>query len=356
MKRLHQSLLDQMQISDFEITSRMKLLDLNTAKLKKLASLQDRISAVLGAIVDEFYQKQTQNEEVTLLIGDSETLARLRRSQYDYVLELFSGRYDGEYVNSRLRIGMVHKRIGVEPKLYLSAVRTLKEILGRVISSYLEDPEELNSQLDTLDKLIYFDTTLVFDAYIQSLMNEVDAARERTEKYAHDLERKVQSRTIELEKIARTDPLTGLYNRRSMADVFERELAHARRKKGILCCAYFDIDEFKGINDTKGHLYGDQVLIAVGEAVNSSIREVDIGCRYGGDEFCVILPDCGMEDARIICDRIIRKFNETFPTHTLSIGIAQKGIDDTPTTQDLIKAADQKMYQSKKEKGSFITA
>jgi len=344
-----------MQISDFEISNRMKLLGLRQSDLKQLASLQDKISAVLGAIVDEFYQKQTQIDEVILLIGDAETLARLRRSQYDYVLELFSGRYDSEYANSRLRIGMVHKRIGVDPKLYLAAIRSLKEILSRVISSLVEDTEKAFSLVDTLDKLIYFDTTLVFDAYILSLVGEIDAARSRTEKYALDLERKVEQRTKELERIARTDPLTGLYNRRSMADLFERELAHARRKRGTLCCAYFDVDKFKSINDEKGHLYGDQVLIAVGKAILSSIREVDIGCRYGGDEFCLILPDCSQEDARIICGRIIAAFNEKFPNHTLSIGVAQKGIEDTPTTQDLISAADKKMYESKKTDGSCVS-
>ncbi|NVJ98663.1 MAG: GGDEF domain-containing protein [Alphaproteobacteria bacterium] len=326
------------------------------ADLRQLASLKDKIAAVLGGIVDEFYQKQTAIEDVVLLIGDAETMTRLRRAQYDYVLELFCGIYDADYVNNRLRIGLVHKRIGVEPKLYLSAIKTLKDILTRVIRTIVEDPAEANEIADTLDKLIYFDTTLVFDTYIQSMVGEIAAAKIRTEKYAEELARQVEDRTRELETMARTDPLTGLYNRRSMTEVFERELAHARRKRGTLCCAYFDVDKFKSINDEKGHVFGDQVLIAVGKAIEHSIREVDIGCRYGGDEFCIVLPDCSLKDACSICERIIAHFNQKFPQQALSIGIVQKGIDDVPTAQELIEAADKKMYQAKEVEGSHIAA
>lgn len=70
-------------------------------------------------IVDEFYQRQVEDEEISLLIGDASTLNRLSNAQRKYIIDLFSGTYDSEYVNNRLRISMVHKHIGVEPKLYL---------------------------------------------------------------------------------------------------------------------------------------------------------------------------------------------------------------------------------------------
>lgn len=104
MKRTDKSLLEQMQISDAEISRRMTLLDLLTAQQ---AVIEDSIDD----IVDEFYEAQTAVDEIALLIGDAETLARLRAAQRMYVIDLFRGIYDSEYVNNRLRIGMVHKRI-----------------------------------------------------------------------------------------------------------------------------------------------------------------------------------------------------------------------------------------------------
>ena len=130
------------------------------------------------------------------MIGDMETLQRLRNAQRKYVLDLFAGIYDSEYVNNRLRIGMIHKRIGVEPKLYLSAVKTLKDILFKMLKAEISDEQELSAVLDGLDKLLYFDTTLVFDAYIDSLVKEVKTEKNKTGKYAAELEKKWQNERV----------------------------------------------------------------------------------------------------------------------------------------------------------------
>lgn len=177
MKRTEKTLLEQMQFSDVEISRRMELLGLTQSCLVVLSTHYDLIEESISDIVDEFYEKQTEIEEIALLIGDSDTLVRLRSAQRDYILDLFSGNYDAEYVNNRLRIGMVHKRIGVEPKLYLSAVSSLKDLIIKVLKSGIKDSEILEKSINTLDKLMYFDTTLVFDTYIDSLVSEIEAAK-----------------------------------------------------------------------------------------------------------------------------------------------------------------------------------
>ena len=182
--------------------------------------------------------KQTEVDEISLLIGDADTLTRLRDAQRQYIIDLFCGRYEHEYVNNRLRIGMVHKRIGVEPKLYLSAVCTLKELIFDVLREKISDQAELQQTL-AVDKLIYFDTTLVFDTYIDSLVGEIENAKRRTEVYAKGLEEKVAQRTQELEKLFKLDPLTNLYNRRVMQELLQRDLARARRHKSPLTIVYF---------------------------------------------------------------------------------------------------------------------
>ncbi len=205
MRRTDKTLLEQMQISDAEIQRRKELLGLDESVLQRLCEQKALIEEHLETIVEEFYEKQTETDEISLLIGDADTLLRLRSAQRQYIIDLFSGQYDSGYVNNRLRIGMVHKRIGVEPKLYLSAVRTLKALIARVLREKLKDSVQRAQTLEALDKLLYFDTTLVFDTYISSLVGEIETAKKRTEEYAKSLEDKVAERTRQLAEQAKSE-------------------------------------------------------------------------------------------------------------------------------------------------------
>lgn len=356
MSRTEKSLLEQMKITDYEITRRLELLNLDIDVLSILTKQRTIIEDNIDLIVNDFYGQQTAIDEISLLIGDSETLNRLRIAQKNYVLDLFAGNYASEYVNNRLRIGLVHKRIGVEPKLYLSAVVTLKNCISCVLEPLIVDKEELKLTLDVLERLINFDTTLVFDTYIGSLVGEIETAKKRTEIYAQELEDKVAYRTLQLEEQAQRDPLTGLFNHRYFQESIVRELALAKRRKSDLSIVYTDVDKFKKINDVHGHLYGDSILKIISNVISSSIRKTDIPCRYGGDEFCIILPDCNKLQANDICEKMLKKLRESSIECTLSIGInsfnhhKELNID----TDEFIHLADQKMYQAKKIEGDSI--
>lgn len=354
MRRTETTLLEQMQINDVEIARRMELLDLKQSDLERLAGLNNLIEESIDKIVDEFYEKQTEIDEISLLIGDADTLTRLRTAQRKYVTDLFSGHYDGEYVNNRLRIGLVHKRIGVEPKLYLSAIKTLKDIIFRVLKNNIHDSAELAVTLSAVDNLLYFDTTLVFDTYIDSLVGEIETEKRKTELYAHGLEEKIAERTRQLEEQAKIDPLTRLYNQRVMREALRRELALAKRRNTNLALAYFDVDNFKEINDQQGHLKGDELLKCIGQAILRCVRETDIACRHGGDEFCIILPDCNSENARLICEKIIADFGSRHPDSFLSIGVSETGNTEHIDGDTLIRQADKMMYQAKQEAGSQV--
>lgn len=354
MSRTDTTLLEQMRISDVEIDHRMKLLGLDRESLVQLSGFKSIVEQSIDLIVSEFYQKQIEIDDIALLIGDADTLRRLRAAQRRYIIDLFSGHYDSEYVNNRLRIGMVHKRIGVEPKLYLSAVRTLKEIVVRVLTDNIQKDSTLCKTLDTLDKLLYFDTTLVFDTYIGSLVGEIETAKKRTEIYAKSLEEKVAERTRQLEEQAKLDSLTNIYNPRAMQELLRRELSVAKRRQSILSVVYFDIDKFKDINDTCGHIKGDEVLKVVGQMLRDNVREGDIPCRYGGDEFCLILPECEIDKAKEVCEKMINLFTCQFPDYSLSFGIAQTGPCEFLDEEQLIRNADENMYLAKKDSGCQI--
>lgn len=219
MKQTDRSLLEQMRMSDFEVEYRKSLFTITDEDVGILLESKSVIELHIDGLVTEFYEMQTSTPEIALLIGDADTLSRLRSAQRQYVLDLFSGVYDLDYVHNRLRIGLVHKRIGVEPKLYLSAIYSLKHLLQTYLRTKLGSDDLYFKTLAALEKLFMFDIALVFDTYIRSLVSEIEASREKSERYALSLEEKVRERTEQLEELSRTDPLTGLLNSRHMNEL-----------------------------------------------------------------------------------------------------------------------------------------
>lgn len=340
---IEKTLLEQFHISEMEIHRRMELLNLTQHELDLLAAQRPLIERNLRAIVNQFYEQQTAFDEIALLIGDADTLARLRAAQTRYIQDLFAGDYGLDYVNGRLRIGLVHKRIGVEPKLFLSAACTLKYLLAEVLAREIDDRASLLKVLRALDKLMNFDNALVFDTYIGTLLSAMESAKKRIETYAHALEQKSKI----LSNHAERDPLTELYNKRGMMMALTRELNAAQRRKSHVALVYMDVDKFKFINDTFGHAKGDEVLRALGEAIVKSCRSTDFACRVGGDEFCVILPDAEAGTAQAVAEKIGDAFMAMHPEFSISAGVASTGPLEFLTEQELLAAADQAMYATK---------
>ncbi|GGB80370.1 sensor histidine kinase [Marinobacterium zhoushanense] len=350
MKQTDQTLLEQLRITEFEIENRQRLFMITERDIKLIVDARKIVEAGLGGIVDTFYEMQTNTPEIALLIGDADTLKRLRTAQQRYILDLFSGVYDIEYVNNRLRIGLVHKRIGVDTKLYLSAVYTLKSLLSDHLSRHIADIQVRADTLSALEKVFMFDITLVFETYIRSLLSEIEASREKSEEYARILEEKVRERTHQLERMARTDPLTGLQSVRYLNEALTRYLRMAENRQEMLSLIYIDINDFKLFNDTEGHQRGDEILRNVGRSILQVSRIEDSAFRYGGDEFCIILPRCNAEQARDICvSRLVDALAEVDDTILLSIGIAQAGPDNYPSAGQLLSQADRAMYLNKAE-------
>jgi diguanylate cyclase (GGDEF)-like protein len=163
-----------------------------------------------------------------------------------------------------------------------------------------------------------------------------------------------------LEKqIARIDTLTGINNRRSLFEFAERELNIAIRYQQALSMILFDIDHFKQINDTYGHLAGDQVLTCVAQTISRELRSMDVIGRYGGDEFIILLPQTSSLEAIPLTERIHAsvskiqiEFNSRPISVTISIGVTQVQHnigDDTQvdTIEKMILRADKALYVAK---------
>lgn len=184
--------------------------------------------------------------------------------------------------------------------------------------------------------------------------------RKNAEQALQDVNTILENRLVEIEKLqgllreqAIRDYLTGLFNRRYLDETIEREIARSMRDQRQLSVVMMDIDHFKGINDTYGHQAGDMVLIELGRMLDRLSRTSDIACRYGGDEFVVVMPNASPEQALKRADEWRKAFakerftfNERRFATTLSMGIATFP-EHASSPQGVFQAADQALYQSK---------
>jgi len=159
-----------------------------------------------------------------------------------------------------------------------------------------------------------------------------------------------------LKNFANFDSLTGSCSRRYGLDILDRQIKLAQRRKGSILLAYIDIDNLKDINDTFGHEEGDKVLKGVVKLLKSTLREIDIICRMGGDEFLLIFPDSSLQDSSLIKKRInenLTKLNHSLKKPykiELSVGLSCYDPANPQPMDELIRIADKKMYEDKKDK------
>lgn len=156
----------------------------------------------------------------------------------------------------------------------------------------------------------------------------------------------------EIYRMTILDGLTGVHNKRFFLEFFERELARARRHARPLSLALLDLDHFKTVNDTHGHLVGDTTLKRVARVIQDRVRKDELLARYGGEEFAVVLPETDLKGARAFCETIRRQIEDhsfAFDGHeikvTVSIGIATLGPEHD--VDGLIREADARLYEAK---------
>lgn len=348
MKNLaEQSLVEQTGMSEHEIARRLHHLDFGDDDKKRMRAIFPYAENALNKIVGDFYAAQLDDPEIATIIGDSDTLSKLKNTMRGYIASLFSAKYDESYANQRLRIGKVHKRLGVTPRLYISSLSTLQRLLDELIEeSFSGDSDEQHKQ--SLHKILLFDAQLIFEAYINGFLVEMETAVGEVERYGASLGIEANSLTSHLHEISTKDALTGLYNRRAFNEHLERECQAAKRHNLPLSLAYIDLNNFKSVNDLHGHGAGDRILQHVGEAMLAVMRTVDIPARYGGDEFCIIMPRTKLDVVELPLNRLMRDFDSRrqYPV-TFSIGVIQSGPDDIGHPLDLLKSADELMYVAK---------
>lgn len=179
-------------------------------------------------------------------------------------------------------------------------------------------------------------------------------AKVKRELHIQNLIDTLEKSKIELELLASTDPLTKLYNRRYFTESSTQIVNLCKRNKDDLSIIIIDIDNFKAINDTYGHKVGDEVIIDIANKLLKDQRKSDISCRFGGEEFVILLPNTSYKIALSMAERLrtmventkLNLENKTI-TYTISLGVSNVDFERESSIEESLKRADRALYYSK---------
>ena len=223
--------------------------------------------------------------------------------------------------------------------------------VGLIAALYLFKPDEINLQVEILQLFALFATFLQFSGlggYISGLRRKVKEKNKELAAQNESLEQALRK----IEELAMRDELTGVFNRRYLMETIRNEKNRSERSGSIFSICILDVDLFKGVNDTYGHLVGDEVLQAVAKTAQEAMRQTDYFGRYGGEEFALVLTGTMVDGAMVTAERVRQRIAAlTFPhispdlKITVSIGIADSRFkEDTALT---FKRADEALYEAK---------
>ena len=196
-----------------------------------------------------------------------------------------------------------------------------------------------------------------FNEMVKTVKRQQDDLESANRRLDRDLERALadlRDKNAQLEELAATDPLTGLYNRRHFGRVLDQLFSEAARYGDDLACVMVDLDGYKPLNDAYGHAVGDQLLVVAGRVIHANMRRMDVAARYGGDEFVLLLPRAAAADAAAVADRIREEYRlasaavlQREQGVTMSVGIVTMLAARPSRPEQLVGLADAALYRAK---------
>lgn len=335
----------QYGFDDDGIRERLALTALTANDLATGQRLHDTtIVPRMEQIVEGFYAEILRHAAIRHFLDHPTLISNLKQTQKNYLMTLGMQFDRPDYFEERLRVGLAHARVGIPLNLYLCAYRAMAQMIQDALpDSIRSDVVAFIEITEFLRKITTLDISLAVDTYYQSRVNALEASVETLIEEEHHLRH-----------LAETDPLTGLLNHAMLDQSVYESIETARRDGMPLCVMMADLDHFKQINDTHGHLVGDGVLREVAARLRSAVRDVDVVGRFGGEEFMVILAKASVETATEIAERVrSRVAGSPIRVHgvsvgiTISVGLAVMSRGDTATT--LVERADLALYAAKNQ-------
>ena len=322
-----------------KIQQRLQWLELTAADHALAAHFQQEVIQPHGqSIIDDFYGWLLTIDEARTLLADDATIQRLKQTQTGYLQSLGVDFDQPAYFESRLRVGQAHVWVGLSLSLYQCAYRRLSQIILDHIDITLENASKVS---ELVHKVIALDMSLAIEIYHDAQVQTLEEILERS---------KIQQKKLRVE--ASTDSLTGLANHETIMADLNHALGEIDQSNQPVVAIMADLDNFKTVNDTHGHLVGDKVLIEVARRLRAALRDFDSIGRYGGEEFLLLLNRTSMKTARKVAERI-RKHVAAGPINlhglevqaTISLGLATGRAGESAET--IVDHADKALYAAK---------
>jgi diguanylate cyclase (GGDEF)-like protein len=298
--------------------------------------LQNRvIRPNADAILDSFYSTLVEIDEFNAIVGEYTDPDKLRTTQRRYLLSLGVDFDSTEYFQRRLKVGLVHQKLGIPQSLYQSTFQKLQSLLIRHIPEQdWRNRSATYALIQFILKITALDMSLAVESYLESSLENVRGEKDR------------------LRHLAMTDWLTGLHNHSYSRHFLGKALQRSKADGSPLCVIMADLDHFKQVNDQYGHLVGDKVLQIVAARMISAARTGDEICRYGGEEFLFVLRKTDMAEGIEVAERVRQRIGsdavhagKSELSVSLSLGIA--GACNGDDVDRLIGRADRALYSAK---------
>ena len=334
-------LCQQCGITQTRIDEMLSLLELGERDHNIAGVLQSRVIIPnLEQIIESFYIYLQTHREYAEYFLPGEQLIRMAQTQQNYLRSLGVNFLSPDYFEGRLKIGIIHNRIGLPPRLYECAYSKLRELISDFIPDDAE--HELRCALSRfLNRIITLDISLALESYYQVNIGNLQASIDALEK-SNDM----------LLARSQTDTLTGVSNRAAILNSAKDCIENFTTKGKTFTIVMCDVDNLRLVNDRLGHMAGDLVLKHVVKLILSRIRSGDMIGRYGGDEFLILLQETGADRANKIMMEIVSLLADSNMVirdnkvkHTISFGITTvKSGDDLP---GLLMRVDQSLATAK---------
>ncbi len=325
------------------IKTRLQLIGLRDADLELCDTLQKQvIMPNIDEIIEKFYAYMLGQPDILLYLDNQKLIDGLKKTQTTYLLGLGRHFNSAGYFEERLRVGLAHAKVRIPPFLYICAYHRLSQLIHEFFPENIKQNTELQQQLYLfVGKITALDMSLAIETYHRTQLNKLENSLET-----------LRREEDHLRHLAETDLLTGLPNHAHVVAMLDDSIANAHRDNEPLCVMMADIDFFKKINDSHGHLAGDGVLREVSKRLRMALRDLDVIGRYGGEEFLAIFTDTHVDKAYEVAERIRKRICDS-PINlqgnsidiSISLGLCALHQDDD--VNSIIERADRAMYLAK---------
>lgn len=313
-----------------EIQRLLNMFEIDEKAKADLRHLRPIVAANIDMVLAQFYEKIESDPAMGSVFGENASMARAKAKQREHWLDwVFLARFDAEYLTRCKRIGRAHKVHGVLPAYYLFGYHFMSRNMKSLILEKFPDRYEADRLISSVEKALFLDIDLAISVYCSEM-------------------------TEDWRQSSLYDSLTGVLNRRGIAESLKKTLSEAKLYSSPVTVALLDIDHFKKVNDTYGHSAGDIALSRVAELISASMRDGDIVGRWGGEEFIIVMHDTSLCEGKEVAERVRRQIKkleiqleETTISITASLGVSELTPDEQ-TIDAAVARADAALYAAKR--------